>query len=64
MPSFGLLMFLRSTIPGLDKYDTDGERPIAYTHLDIAAAASNFPEFPNYSGMNAINYKYFYKSKK
>lgn len=48
---------------GLDKYDVDSDRPIAYTHLDIAAAAANYPDFPNYAAVNAINYKYFYESK-
>ncbi|XP_003748199.3 putative aminopeptidase W07G4.4 [Galendromus occidentalis] len=49
---------------GLDKYDSDSSRPIAYTHLDIAPAAANFPDAPNYAAMNAINYRYFYEPNK
>eukprot|EP01135_Chromosphaera_perkinsii_P007959 Nk52_evm31s1073 gene=Nk52_evmTU31s1073 len=43
---------------GLDKHGLDSDRPIAYSHLDIAGAALDFPENPSGTPVSALTAAY------
>jgi len=46
-------------VAGLDKHGKDSSKPLAYTHLDIAASSGPRPGTPSGSPIAAISQKYF-----
>jgi len=47
-------------VSGLDKHGIDSDKPIAYSHLDIAAGSGPFPGIPSGSPVAALSLRYFY----
>ena len=46
---------------GLDKHGLDSDRPVPYTHLDIAGAALDFPNYPSGTPVSALTAAYCLK---
>ncbi|XP_003740031.1 putative aminopeptidase W07G4.4 [Galendromus occidentalis] len=47
-------------VSGLDKHGKDSSKPLAYTHLDIAAATGEFPGTPTGSPIAALVQRFIY----
>ncbi|OQR68700.1 putative aminopeptidase W07G4.4-like [Tropilaelaps mercedesae] len=47
-------------VAGLDKHGRDSAKPIAYSHLDIAASSGPFPGIPSGAPVPALAQKYIY----
>jgi len=46
-------------VSGLDKHGKDSAKPLAYSHLDIAASSGPFPGIPSGAPVPALAQKYF-----
>lgn len=47
-------------VSGLDKHGRESAKPIAYSHLDIAASSGPFPGIPSGAPVPALAQKYIY----